>query len=46
MSIGITAALTARVDPFWGLLAGGLAEIARGQLLAMLQGRAHSRPRD
>jgi hypothetical protein len=39
--IGITAALTAWADPFWGLLAGGLAEIARGQLLAMLHRRAH-----
>ena len=39
--IGITAALTAWVDPFWGLLGGGLAEIARGQLLAMLHRRAH-----
>jgi MFS superfamily sulfate permease-like transporter len=39
--IGITAALTAWADPFWGLLAGGLAEIVRGQLLAMLQRRAH-----
>ena len=39
--IGITAALTAWVDPIWGLLAGGLAEIARGHLLAMLHRRAH-----
>jgi MFS superfamily sulfate permease-like transporter len=38
--IGITAALTAWVDPFWGLLAGGLAEIGRGQLLALLRRRA------
>jgi MFS superfamily sulfate permease-like transporter len=38
--IGVTAALTAWVDPFWGLLAGGLAEIGRGQLLALLRRRA------
>ncbi|HEX2478181.1 MAG TPA: putative sulfate/molybdate transporter [Geminicoccaceae bacterium] len=41
--IGITAALTAWVDPFWGLLAGGLAEIGRGQLLALLRRRSDSR---
>lgn len=41
--IGITAAVTAWVDPFWGLLGGGLAEIGRGQLLALLQRRADSR---
>ena len=41
--IGITAAVTAWVDPFWGLLAGGLAEIVRGQLLALLHRRADSR---
>jgi predicted benzoate:H+ symporter BenE len=35
--IGITAAGTAWIDPFWGLLAGGLAEIGRGQLLARLR---------
>ena len=40
---GITAAVTAWVDPFWGLLGGGLAEIGRGQLLALLQRRADSR---
>lgn len=39
--IGITAALTAWADPFWGLLAGGLAEIGRGQLLAGLRRRAN-----
>jgi MFS superfamily sulfate permease-like transporter len=39
--IGITAALTAWADPFWGLLGGCLAEIGRGQLLAALRGRAH-----
>ena len=42
--IGITAAVTASVDPFWGLLAGGLAELGRGQVLALLQRRARSRP--
>ncbi|HEX6114482.1 MAG TPA: putative sulfate/molybdate transporter [Geminicoccaceae bacterium] len=38
--IGITAALTAWADPFWGLLAGGLAEIGRSQLLGLLHRRA------
>jgi MFS superfamily sulfate permease-like transporter len=41
--IGITAAVTAWIDPFWGLLAGGLAEIGRGQLLALLHRRTDSR---
>jgi MFS superfamily sulfate permease-like transporter len=41
--IGITAAVTAWVDPFWGLLAGGLAEIGRGQLLALLRRCTDSR---
>jgi len=35
--IGITAALTAWADPFWGLLGGCLAEIARGRVLALRQ---------
>jgi MFS superfamily sulfate permease-like transporter len=42
--IAITAAGTAWADPFWGLLAGGLAEWARGQILALLRARAGSRP--
>jgi MFS superfamily sulfate permease-like transporter len=42
--IAITAAGTAWADPFWGLLAGGLAEGARGQILALLRARAGSRP--
>ena len=33
--IGITAALTAWADPFWGLLGGCLAELARGRILAL-----------
>jgi hypothetical protein len=41
--IGITAGVTAWIDPFWGLLAGGLAEIGRAQLIALLHRRAHSR---
>jgi predicted benzoate:H+ symporter BenE len=41
--IGITAAVTAWVDPFWGLLAGGLTEIGRGQLLALWRRRTDSR---
>jgi predicted benzoate:H+ symporter BenE len=41
--IGITAAVTAWIDPFWGLLAGALAEIGRGQLLALP--RRHTDPR-
>jgi hypothetical protein len=32
--IGVTAAVTAWADPFWGLLAGCLAELARGRILA------------
>jgi MFS superfamily sulfate permease-like transporter len=36
--IGITAALTAWADPFWGLLGGCLAELARGRILALRQG--------
>jgi MFS superfamily sulfate permease-like transporter len=40
-AIGITAALTAWADPFWGLLSGCLAEIGRGQLLALLRRRAN-----
>ena len=39
--IGITAAVTAWIDPFWGLLAGGLAEIGRGQLLARRERRTN-----
>jgi hypothetical protein len=39
--IGITAALTAWADPFWGLLGGCFAELARGQLLAKLQRRTN-----
>ena len=42
--IGITAAITAWVDPFWGLLAGGLAELVRGQILSSLHRRTRSRP--
>jgi MFS superfamily sulfate permease-like transporter len=42
-AIGITAALTAWADPFWGLLGGCLAEIGRGQLLALLRRRTESR---
>jgi len=38
--IGITAALTAWADPFWGLLAGCLAELVRGRILARLRSRA------
>ena len=37
--IGITAGVTAWLDPFWGLLAGGLAEIGRGRLVALLRRR-------
>jgi MFS superfamily sulfate permease-like transporter len=36
--IGITAALTAWTDPFWGLLGGCLAELARGRVLALREG--------
>jgi MFS superfamily sulfate permease-like transporter len=36
--IGITAALTAWGDPFWGLLGGCLAELARGRILARREG--------
>jgi hypothetical protein len=36
--IGITAALTAWADPFWGLLGGCLAELARGRILARREG--------
>ncbi|HZD24691.1 MAG TPA: putative sulfate/molybdate transporter [Alphaproteobacteria bacterium] len=42
--IGVTAAATAWLDPFWGLLAGALAELLRGQIIALLRGRAPSRP--
>jgi predicted benzoate:H+ symporter BenE len=42
--IAVTAAVTAWVDPFWGLLAGGLAEFGRSQILASLRRRARSRP--
>jgi MFS superfamily sulfate permease-like transporter len=38
--IAITAAITAFADPFWGLLAGTLAELARSQALALLRRRA------
>jgi MFS superfamily sulfate permease-like transporter len=41
--IAITAAGTAWADPFWGLLAGGLAELVRAQILALLRARAGSR---
>jgi hypothetical protein len=41
--IVVTAAVTAWVDPFWGLLAGGLAEFGRSQILALLHRRARSR---
>jgi hypothetical protein len=41
--IGITAALTAWADPFWGLLAGCLAELVRGRILALLDGRTSLR---
>jgi hypothetical protein len=39
----ITAMITTSVDPLWGLLAGDLAEIARGQDPILLR-RARSRP--
>jgi MFS superfamily sulfate permease-like transporter len=42
--IAITAAGTAWADPFWGLLAGGLAELVRAQVLALLRARTGSRP--
>jgi MFS superfamily sulfate permease-like transporter len=42
--IGITAAATAWLDPFWGLLAGTLAELLRGQIIALRRGSARSRP--
>jgi MFS superfamily sulfate permease-like transporter len=38
--IAITAAATAWLDPFWGLLAGSLAEWLRGQILAALRAGA------
>jgi MFS superfamily sulfate permease-like transporter len=41
--IAITAAATAWLDPFWGLLAGSLAEWLRGQILAALRAGAGSR---
>jgi MFS superfamily sulfate permease-like transporter len=41
--IAITAAGTAWADPFWGLLAGGLADLVRAQILALLRARASSR---
>ena len=41
--IAITAAATAWVDPFWGLLAGALAEWLRSQILAALRAGAGSR---
>jgi MFS superfamily sulfate permease-like transporter len=40
--IGVTAAITAWLDPFWGLLAGTLAELLRGQIIALLRGRTRS----
>jgi MFS superfamily sulfate permease-like transporter len=40
--IGITAAVTAWADPFWGLLAGCLAELARGRILALRASARHS----
>jgi hypothetical protein len=33
--IGVTATVTAWADPFWGLLAGCLAELARARVLAL-----------
>jgi MFS superfamily sulfate permease-like transporter len=41
--IAITAAATAWVDPFWGLLAGSLAEWLRSQILAALRAGADAR---
>jgi MFS superfamily sulfate permease-like transporter len=41
--IAITAAATAWADPLWGLLAGGLAEWLRTQILAALRAGAGSR---
>jgi MFS superfamily sulfate permease-like transporter len=41
--IGITAALTAWADPFWGLLAGCLAELVRGRILTLLHSRTSLR---
>ena len=40
--IGITAAVTAWADPFWGLLAGCLAELARGRILALRESARRS----
>src|SRR5690606_25846093 len=37
--IGITAGVTAWLDPFWSQLAGGVAEIGRSRLLALLRRR-------
>jgi MFS superfamily sulfate permease-like transporter len=40
--IGVTAAVTAWADRFWGLLAGCLAELARGRILALRASARHS----
>ena len=40
--IAITAAATTWTDPFWGLLAGLLAEGVRAQILVLLRARARS----
>jgi hypothetical protein len=41
--IAVTAGFTVFVDPFWGLLAGGCAEIARKRLVRWLYGRDEAR---
>lgn len=41
--IAVTAGFTVFIDPFWGLLAGGCAEIARKRLVRWLYGRDEAR---
>ena len=42
--IAVTAAVTAWIDPFWRLLAGGMAELGRGQAPTLLHRRGRARP--
>lgn len=40
--IAVTAGVTLMLDPFWGLVAGGLAEAARMAMIRALRGPRHS----